>query len=995
MASLRGQSPNVYTIAPGASFVDELAAGLQQRFGQDPLAFSRVTVLLPTRRAVKSLREAFLKLNQGKPMLLPSMQPVGDVDEDELLLQGGTLGGIEALDLLPQIPPLHRRLMLTRMVMHKAKIAGEDTVPAQAAALAEALGQFLDQVQTENLSFDGLQKIVGDEFASHWQKTLDFLKIITTNWPEIIAEQGYMDGASRRNLLLQALAERWRTTPPVDPVIAAGSTGSVPATADLLSVVARLPRGGVVLPGLHVDMDDESWQAIDATHPQYTMKQLLEGALQTSRGEVQDWSKSKAMSARSQMLREALRPAPTTDVWRSLSVDRTASLEGLHRIDAPGPRQEAGIIALILRHALETPDRTAALVTPDRQLARRVAVELQRWGIEIDDSAGQPLSHTPVGTFLRLTAEMIGDKLAPVSLLAALKHPLVSGGQASGVFRQRLRTLEASVLRGPRPGGGSEGITEALRASGDRAKLLVWWDGLCRVISRCEKLCDAGEVELADLLDAHMEMAEALARTDDADGAAQIWRGEAGEIAANFIADLREASPLLGSLQAETYPALLARLMEGQTVRPRYGRHPRLNIWGPLEARLQQADLVILGGLNEGVWPPDTGIDPWMSRPMRKAFGLPSLERRIGLSAHDFVQAASAPQVVLTRADKVDGTPTVPSRWLLRVDALLQMDKWPETPWARWYDLLDKPDSHITIGPPTPRPPVAARPTSLSVTQIQTWMQDPYALYARHILGLRVLDPLDAEPGAADKGNYIHDALDRFMKAYPGTLPHDALDRLIELGEAAFGPALARPTVWAFWWPRFCRVAEWFVAHERERRQTIKTLGTEIKASHTFQVPVAGRDHFPFTLRAKADRIDRLADGRLEIIDYKTGQAPGPRQLEAGYAPQMPLEGVLAQAGAFEGLEASDVAEIAFWRLIGGDPPVETVAYKGDVDQLVMEAAEGLVRLVAAFADEHTAYLAKPRPVEMGYADYDHLARVKEWSGVEAQPVTPKPEDVP
>lgn len=975
---------DVYTIPPDMSFVDALATGLMARYGHDPLTLGRVTVLLPTRRAVKSLREAFLRLTGGQPLLLPAMQPIGDVDEEELVLSGGALGGAAAaLDLPPEMPPVRRQLLLTRLVMHKAAVERDPLVPAQAAVLAQALGQLLDQVQTEGLSFDALQGLATGEFAAHWQKTLDFLKIITVEWPKIVADAGYMDRADRRNRLLRALTMRWSDDPPQNPVIAAGSTGSVPASAELMEVVARLPQGALVLPGLHADMDEASWQALDATHPQFTMRELLD-RIGVVRHEVKNWVSEAALSPRAALIREALRPAATTGVWRDGIRDTDQALAGLFRVDAPGPREEAGAIALMLREVLETPGRTGVLITPDRQLARRVTAELGRWGIEIDDSAGQPLPNTAIGTYLRLTAEMIGEALAPVSLLAALKHPLAAGGMKPADFRRMVRALETKVLRGPRPGPGTAGIAAAIGALApeqNREKLADWWASLAKHFAAFEAMADHGEHALTALLEAHIRLAEALAETDAASGSDRLWRGEAGEVAAAFIEELHQAAETLGPIEARAYPAFLNQLMTSETVRPRYGRHPRLNIWGPLEARLQQADLVILGGLNEGAWPPETAVDPWMSRPMRANFGLPPLERRIGLSAHDFAQAVSAPAVVMTRSQKIEGTPTVPSRWLLRIDALLQGRAIQAGDWLSWYAALDRPDRTITVGPPAPRPPVEARPKRLSVTQIQTWMQDPYSLYARHILKLEPLDPIDAAPGAADRGTYIHDALDRFLKAYPKALPDDALSQLMAMGEAAFGAALARPTVWAFWWPRFGHIAAWFVKAEAERRTTISTLGTEIRAS--YELPGTGVP--PFTLRAKADRVDLLPDGSLEIIDYKTGIAPKERQLHAGYAPQLPLEAMLAEAGAFEGIIAKPVSIISFWRMTGGDPPVDQKPITKDVADLTRKAREGLLSLVKNFDNPATPYLSKPRPVELGYGEYDHLARVREWLGVEAE----------
>jgi len=366
---------------------------------------------------------------------------------------------------------------------------------------------------------------------------------------------------------------------------------------------------------------------------------------------------------------------------------------------------------------------------------------------------------------------------------------------------------------------------------------------------------------------------------------------------------------------------------------------------------------------------------------MREAFGLPSPERRIGLAAHDVAQAFAAPRVALTRALRVDGTPTVPARWLQRLDNLLLGLKAQKAlsggaQWLAWQQLLDSP-----AGPPTPTqrpaptPPVAARPRKLSVTQVETWMRDPYGVYAKHILRLNALDPLDADPGAADRGSFIHEALDRFVKSWRADeAPEAAYERLLTFGQEAFAPALSSPGVWAFWWPRFERIARWFVGNESVRRKVATPLAVEGWGELTLPGP-AGL----FTLVAKADRIDHLNDGRLAVIDYKTGGVPTKGDLERGLAPQLPLEAMMAARGGFKDVPAGDVAEIAFWRLSGGRPVAEIKAY--DAPQFAADAYDGLCRLIAAFDDPATPYLARPRAEHAPrFSDYEHLARVKEWS---------------
>jgi ATP-dependent helicase/nuclease subunit B len=521
-------------------------------------------------------------------------------------------------------------------------------------------------------------------------------------------------------------------------------------------------------------------------------------------------------------------------------------------------------------------------------------------------------------------------------------------------------------------------LRAAIADAGDEVAALV--DGLAERLGPLAAVLEGKAGPLGGLIDAHVAAAEALAESDAESGAARLWEGDSGEALAGFVDELRQASAVLPATRGRDYPALLDVLIAGRVVRPRYGRHPRLNIWGPLEARLQHADLMILGGLNEGTWPPEPAADPWMSRPMREKFGLPPAERRIGLAAHDFAQAMAAPRVALVRAARKEGAPSVPSRWLTRLDTVLGDDKTalsPAKPWPALYHALARPETSITIAPPAPCPPLDARPRTLSVTRIEMWMRDPYAIYASRILGLKALDAIEADPGAADRGTFIHQALDVFIREHPGELPADALERLIACGEAAFGAAMDRPAVRAFWWPRFLRIADWFLATETERRAAVID-GSLTEGSGEYRIEAPGGR---FTLTAKADRIDRLKRGGAAIIDYKTGTTPSDKMVRFGYSPQLPLEAVILAAGGFAGVPAGEVAELAYWRLTGGAPPGEIRPVKGDIAELVEQARRGLADLVAAFDDPATPYHATPRPrYAPAYNDYLHLARTAEWS---------------
>ena len=984
-------TPTLYTVPPHASFVDALAesllAGRVMALNPvDPLALSRLTILLPTRRACRALRLAFVRAAPGQALLLPRIRPLGDIDEDEPSL------GDEKDETLPDaVSPLERRLMLARLIQRLGETPGGAALTGagavdQAARLARALASLLDEIQIARCDPEGLAHLAPEEYAAHWQQVLRFLSLITDSWPAILAEKDLMDPAARRNALLERLAARWEAEPPAHPVIAAGSTGSVPATRELLAAIARLPQGAVVLPGLDTEADDETWEAIGPTHPQYALKGLL-AQIGVEREAVKPWPTDDgaggSRTARTRLIADAMRPAETITAWRGLPAPEPVALRDIHRIDCASPQEEAGVIAIVMRRTLETPNRTAALVTADRALARRVATELRRWEVEVDDSAGEPLGETPPGALLRLTARMVAEGAAPIPLLAALKHPLAAGGQAPATFRRSVRVMETTILRGPRPAPGFHGLQAALK--GGNPALVSWLDRLAAAAAPVVDAMAPPETGLRELLQAHVAFAEWLAAADDEGGAARLWSGEAGEQAARFVAGLLQAAASLPPVAPARYPALLDALMEDHVVRPPHGRHPRLQIWGPLEARLQHADCMILGGLNEGVWPPAAAGDPWMSRPMRADFGLPPPELRIGLSAHDFVQCCGAEEVYLTRARRIEGTPTIPSRWLQRLDALLAAGaedgeaalRGMEPTLLAWWHALDRPAESPGPRPaPAPAPPVAARPRRLSVTRIETWIADPYSIYARDILRLRPLDPIDADPSAAERGSIIHRILDAFVREHRDLLPPDAEARLLALGRAHFEEAGARPGVLAFWWPRFERIVHWFLKTERARRPAFQPLATEVDGALDLDAPAG-----PFRLTAKADRIDKTETGGLEIIDYKTGGVPPKKHVADGRRPQLSLEAAIARAGGFAGLDATEVAALAYWRLSGAETAGEITPIGGDADKLAQAAADGLLALVAHFDDPATPYHPVPRPaLAPAWNDYAHLARHMEWS---------------
>ena len=987
---------NIRSIAPGRPFLDVLAQWWIDGAGKqaDPLAIADGLILLPTRRAARSLGEAFLRVTQGRPLLLPRILALGALDEAPLMLAG-------ALDLPPAVDPTRRLAVLALLVLRLKGADGAPTFADGAWRLALELAALLDEAHRTGVSLaDKLPDAAEAGFAEHWQQTIKFLALVTQNWPLWLADNHLTDGADRAIRLLECQAEAWAATPPPGRLVVAGTSAGIPAIAALMRVAARLPRGTVILPGLDHAMPDPIWDALDEGHPQAGLRALL-SQMDATRGDVTPIEAKAAKKSRrappplndgerrAPTIARALLPATALDLWREPFAPVT---QGLRLLVPADQQEEAVAIALALRQALEQRHARAALVTPDRQLALRVAAELSRYHVIVDDSAGEQLADTPPATFLRLLACAAAEGLPPIALLCVLKHPFAAFGLAPARCRSAARALERAILRGPAPPPGIAGLRAALAEVTPRDDVL---DLIDRLEARLAPLLALSTTEIgpATALAALLETAEAAAETDDATGPARLWALEEGEALATHLAALADALPVLPPQRLVTLPGLLDAAMEGAVVRSRRalrGRpgteHPRVQILGLLEARLQSFDLLVLGGLAETVWPAATDPGPWMSRPMRRAVGLTSPEERVGLMAHDFsMLACAAPNVVLSCPLRRDGAPAVPARWLVRLQAFLRGQdaarRLDTHPAARWATALDLPDGDpVPVRPPEPRPALTLRPRKLSVTEIGTWLRDPYAIFAKHILKLRALDPIEQNADAADYGTIVHAAVAAFIAALPDRFPNHAeallraeMDRVLD--RRALRPALA-----AWWRPRLHRIADFIAETERDRRNIVApaAVATETKGEWA----IADRD---FILSGVADRIERLLDGRLAILDYKTGTVPSQKSITNGFDSQLVLEAAMAEGGAFGPEFTGVAADLAYWRLTGGQPAGEiTHIYKGKAEIIQQEVADAYGRLddlILRYDDPAQPYLSEPHPeTKPRFSDYAQLARVAEWS---------------
>ncbi len=967
------RQPSLYSIPTDRSFADALVAGLIAQHGTEGQALARGIILVPNNRAATAIRDAFVRQSE-KGLLLPRLVPIGDAEMGEQLTSA--LDPIDAEAIPPAVDPLQRQLSLAQMLQKQD--AGLDG--AQAMRLAADLGRVLDQLTVERKSLSDIPEGFAGDLQDHWTEALAQLDVILKLWPQHLDRLGRIDLADRRNRQLDRVITQWRAKPPAGFVVAAGISTGAPAVAALLKCIAQMERGQVVLAGLDLFMPPEEWDFIAGddihqpleTHPQHHLRLLLDGiGMPRALVEPWPWGKTdKARVTRSERVSLAMAPATFTHKWVGLKRSERL-LADIHALEVATPAEEALSIALALREAIETPVRTAALVTPDRALAERVSAHLKRWGITADDSAGRPLSASQPGTLLLALAQAAAEGFAPVPLLTLLKHPLVRRGEDRLAWLDGVRSLDLA-LRGPRPAAGLAGVESWLADQDERtqkikAEAALWWEGARALLDPLETGFRASP-HFGQMLGLLRTTAESLAGET-------VWAEQEGRAAADLISELEEkASEGALSVSRDALPLLLRDLMDGVAIRPAQGGHARLFIWGLLEAKLQSADLMILAGLNEGVWPQLTSPDPWLAPAIRRELKLPSLERRIGLSAHDLASALGAPSVLLTRAKRDSSAPMIASRFWLRLETLTESF---DPPPVR-YDLLAAQLDHAKgerTAQPMPKPPVADRPKTISVTAVDTLKADPYSFYAKTMLKLTALSAPGEEPDAKWRGTFLHDVLGEW-----GQKDQFAKGLLLPRLKEAFDESGLHPVVRAMWQPRFEEAIIWFEDRVEEGRlEGREPIKAEIDGAFSFG---------GVTLKGRADRIDQLPNGELAIVDYKTGSPPSTKQVMEGYALQLGLIAHLAECGGFPGVKGAPTA-FEYWsqaRESGKSYGYVKSPNIADKKQ-VKEPAEFVAHMYEQYETAIDEWLlgdkpfsAKERP-EYAWSDYDQLMRYEEWQG--------------
>ena len=967
--------PRLFGLAPGVDFPKSLVQGLLDRTKSKPPEFlSTIEIFVSTRRMQRRIRDIF---DSGPPRLLPRIKLITEI------------GDTTALKDLPfPVSKLQRRLELSQLVAELVHLQ-PDLAPRSAIFdLSDSLANLMDEMQSEGVPPEVIQNLDVSDQSGHWDRSLTFILLVQKYFGQ--EADKHPDTEAHQRLVVDRLAKQWAINPPTHPIIIAGSTGSRGTTHLLMASVSKLPQGAVILPGYDFDLPSHVWSAMDdalisADHPQFRFR-TLHNSLNITNMDVQKWDNSPPPSAaRNRLVSLALRPAPVTDQWVSegkFLSDLKCATENIALVEAPSVRVEALAIAVKLRECAAQ-GKTAALITPDRVLTRQVTAALDQWGIEPDDSAGLPLPLSAPGRFLLQIASLFGQVLTSEALLALLKHPLTHSGDAGrGDHLRWTRDLELFIRKNGPPFPTKQSLAAWATTHQDDGRY-AWVAWLGNLLGGLEHI---GAGKLIDSLEHHISLASALAAGPNTKGSGELWEKPAGHIALEQVKELQQSAACGGVFSTFDYANLFRGVLNQSEVHDPTRPHPNIMIWGTLEARVQGADLVILGGLNDGIWPSAPNPDAWMNRPMRQKAGLLLPERQIGLSAHDFQQAICANEVWLTRSVRDSEAQTVPSRWLNRLTNLLNGLK--ETGGLDAYNgmkrrgdkllQLVKALDHVSVPiplekRPSPVPPVSAQPKSLSVTGIAKLIRDPYAIYAGKVLRLYPLDPIRQQPDAPLAGTVFHKILERYIGERRTTNHEDAKTHLMGIADNILETSAPWPAARRVWRSKLERVADWFLYGEEDRAAIASVFALE-------QQGKAKVEALDFTLTARVDRLDISDDGLVYVYDYKTGKPPTVSQ-QTEFDKQLLLIAAMVNSASFAGLTHTQVGGASFIGLGAKPVIVPAPLDKTSPNEIWAE----LETLIAAYTRGKKGYTSRRAMEKLGYTyDYDHLARYGEWDESDA-----------
>ncbi len=1042
-------SSHLYNIPFGNSFIDTLVDNIiNGKFFQfdyinkNDFLFSDIKIFLPTRRAANYFIDRISILLGEQNLFLPNVIPLGEISEFNNLLGIDSEFILKNTSVLQDIEPVQRRLVLTKFVIEwsqniqnileqndlmdtsselllkgiKADLQGFNVArtASDAIQMADALGELIDTLVIHDKNWQDLDKLLPLDLADeYWKISKDFLTIASKAWPEFRQAYGLVDAAERQHRTVLALAKKLIQERPSTPIVIAGSTGSMPATAQLISAISQLPNGAVVFSGLDHSLDAESWQCLidnrgkllEPTHPQTQFSKLFFNIGISRKDIINVGQINQSFSSRNLILNEAMLPSQTTERWQTKSTRLGSDvihngLLNISIVEADHEREEALVIAAALRIALEIPNKTAAVITPDRSIAERVISELRRWNILAADTGGRALARTGAGSLAILVAHAVSNNFSPHSLLALLNHPNLTLGINPKILAKGRNAIDLGLLRLPlikcdldvlleHAEIARTGFQDSIKSMRSHSRLtLIDWESAETVLRNLKYIFDPFlNVRIANLLQMIQHHENILKK---------ITIDEENEIDFEYLDGSNEIMSLFVSIKSNInnidlltsdYLTFFRKLIDPIAVAITADSHPRIKIYGLLEARLIKADLAILAGLDETVWPPQGKMDPFLTREWCSELDLPVPEHHIGQTAHDFVSLMDSEEVVITRSLKRDGSPTVASRFLQRIKTVTG-EAYDTEAISRGNKLislariLDVPKNFAPTRPPAPVPKPSSLPRRLSVTEIETLRRDPYSIYAKHVLKLDYLELVARRIGPSERGVLIHEIFARFIEMFPLEQPIDAYEQLMAIAGQVFQPVKNLSEFEIFWFPSFMGSAKWFLLWDKSRRANIvKPIAVERHGVLKLMLTGGGE----FTLTGQADRIEFHKGDAFSIVDFKTGKVPSLKQVRSGFSPQLTLEAAMLKRGAFPGLSGALVEQLLYAKLGGKIVGEERLVYSSkdelDADKLSELHFGEFLTLI----DEHwncgRPFSSRPYPEFLkDYARYDHLARVREWA---------------
>jgi ATP-dependent helicase/nuclease subunit B len=930
--------PNLLTVPAGESIAHLSAVHILARHTPETLA--QAVVFVPNRRSVAVMRDAFAHELDGKATLLPRFIPLADIGDALLGLIGSA--AFEILEAIPVAMPLaQQRYILTQQVAIFERKHRPHVSLDYAMTMADALMELQENIARAGVSITRAQllDLMPKNYAEHWRDAIEFLAILTDVWPSIEQEMGVITATAHELRVMEALATYWAKQPPAYAVYAVGSTASQSVTAQLLKTIAHMPQGAVILPGIDPTMDAGEWEAIAAGHPLFHLKQFLDGFA------IPPANVTPLVNAPRSIWLEASVPPAFVPKWpvRILPDHRSLRL-----IPCAQPEEEVRVISLLLREALENPAQHVALITPDERLMAQVASHMKRYDITVDRLNAGTLASTQIGSLWAVLLAALMEPERQLPLRSLLHHPLMAIDPAlrqglekgwHGLNRSHAGHLprhDANLNAHPNYAALAAFVKQIYKLSSQTMSASGW-------VNACRSLLEAWVEESGQ---AHDAVEAELAAIAYADG--------------------------FGAMPIQDFAALLTDRLATPWRDAGLNTHPRIHLLTPVEARLQRFDCVIFANMVDDLWPGMHQPNPWMNLAASESLGLPDVAERVSLMAHDVLMLGSYGEVFLTYPRRAGGSPTTRSRFIERLLTLLASHRIAEADitaahYASWAQMLYASDVYAPEAPATPRPTGAQRPRRLPVTDIEKLVKDPFHIYAKHVLGLRKLDEIDASPEASDFGSLTHKAAEELSRHWDAEKRPATQSELAQMAQHALRELSERPSIDIFWRARLKNGLHYVNHLEAEHRDALTHVACEEKIEQSF--PLTGNE--AITLYGRIDRVETRNTG-ITIIDHKTGQPPSQKEILDGRAPQLL---------AYSMLLGDRVEAVQYWAL----PRLGT---QGDITQAeitpeILAQFEAKLRsALLTMLDEATPFLARPNGGDDRFGgDYDGISRWDEWAG--------------